>query len=80
MVMALFMAVDMLLSAGAVYRRSQRINEIPATNKIQSFFDEYFPDEFLDIIYPHMEYVGKPKLSRPEALPPLKEEVPKGKP
>lgn len=79
-VMALFMAVDMLLSAGAVYRRSQRINEIPATNKIQSFFDEYFPDEFLDIIYPHMEYVGKPKLSRPEALPPLKEEVPKGKP
>ena len=61
----LFMAADIALSAGAVYRESQRINNIPATNAVQEFFDEWFPDEFLDIIYPHMQYVGKPELPTP---------------
>ena len=59
---AIFMAVDILLSAGAVYRQSQRVNGIPAQNGAQLFFDHYFPDEFLDIIYPNMEYVGKPEI------------------
>lgn len=66
---SLFMAVDMALSAGAVYRQSQRINHIPAENAVQTFFDTYFPDEFLDFIYPHMQYVGKPDIVENE--PPL---------
>ncbi|WP_369298963.1 hypothetical protein [uncultured Neglectibacter sp.] len=66
---SIFMAVDMALSAGAVYRQSERINDIPATNAVQTFFDTYFPDEFLEIIYPHMEYVGKPEIVKHE--PPL---------
>lgn len=65
----LFMAADILLSAGAVYRQSERVNSIPATNGVQTFFDTYFPDEFLEIIYPHMEYVGKPDIVKNE--PPL---------
>lgn len=54
----IFMVVNMLLSAGAVLRQSERINEVPATNAAQSFFDEYFDDEYLAMIYPHMQYVG----------------------
>lgn len=68
-IVSLFMAVDMALSAGAVYRQSERVNNIPATNVAQVFFDTYFPDEFLKIVYPHMEYVGKPKIVEKE--PPL---------
>lgn len=68
-VVSLLMAVDIALSAGAVYRQSQRVNEIPAENVVQQFFDRYFPDEFLEFIYPHMEYVGKPEIVEKE--PPL---------
>ena len=67
---SIFMAVDILLSAGAVFRQSERINGVPASTGIQQFFDYYFPDEFLDIIYPSMEYVGKPEIfTRTPRLP-----------
>ncbi|NBK78934.1 hypothetical protein D5272_10150 [bacterium D16-76] len=59
---SIFMAIDILLSAGAVFRQSQRVNNIPATNGVQQFFDYYFPDSFLDMIYPSMEYVGRPDI------------------
>lgn len=55
---AVFMAVNMVMSAGAVMRQSERVNNIPATNAVQAFFDEYFDDEFLKGIYPNMQYVG----------------------
>ena len=29
---------------------------------VQAFFDEYFPDSYLDFVFPHMQYVGKPEL------------------
>ena len=45
---SIFMAVDILLSAGAVFRQSERINGVPASTGIQQFFDYYFPDEFLE--------------------------------
>lgn len=71
---SLLMAVDILLSAGAVYRQSERVNDIPAANAVQTFFDTYFPDEFLEAIYPHMEYVGKPKIVKKEPpLPPYQD-------
>ena len=61
-----FMAVDMAVSAGAVYRQYERVDGVPATNSVQEFFDRTFPDEVLKVIYPHMQYVGKPEL--PEKL------------
>ena len=61
-VFTVLMAIDVLLSAGAVYRRSERVNNIPATNVVQAFFDEYFPVSYLDFVFPHMQYVGKPEL------------------
>ena len=36
---AVFMAIDILLSAGAVFRQSQRINGVPAQNGAQKFLD-----------------------------------------
>lgn len=66
-----FMVLDMALSAGAVYRQSERVNNIPADNAVREFFDDWFPDEFLEVIYPHMEYVGKPEIVKdPPPLPP----------
>ena len=67
-VFTIFMVVDILLSAGAVYRQSERVNNIPATNAVQVFFDTYFPDSYLSFVFPRMEYVGKPEL--PTAPPP----------
>ena len=61
-IFTVLMVIDVLLSAGAVYRRSERVNHVPATNAVQEFFDTYFPDSYLDFIFPHMQYVGKPEL------------------
>lgn len=61
-VFTVFMAVDMAVSAGAVYRQYERMGGAPATNAVQEFFDRTFPDEVLQVIYPHMQYVGKPEL------------------
>ncbi len=68
-VVTVLMAADILLSAGAVYRQSQRVNGIPATNVVQEFFDNFFPDEYLEFVYPRMEYVGKPELPAPPRNP-----------
>lgn len=62
---AVFMAIDIALSAGAVLRRSERVNQIPAENAVQVFFDEHFPDELLDFLYPNMQYVGAPTIGEP---------------
>ena len=67
-VFTVFMVLDMAVSAGAVYRQNERINGVPATNRVQAFFDRTFPDEILQIIYPHMQHVGRPQV--PEKLLP----------
>lgn len=65
-VFTVFMALDMAVSAGAVYRQYERVDGVPATNSVQAFFDKAFPDELMRVIYPHMQYVGRPEL--PEKL------------
>lgn len=61
----LFMALDMAVSAGAVYRQYERVGGVPAANGVQEFFDRAFPDDVLKVIYPHMQYVGRPNLPEP---------------
>ncbi len=60
-VFSVFMALDMAVSAAAVYRWYERENNIPATNPVQVFLDDAFPDQLLAIIYPHMQFVGRPE-------------------
>ena len=54
-----FMIVNCIVSGYAVYRRTERINNIPAQHKVAEFFDEHFNDEYLEYIYPNMSQVDK---------------------
>ncbi len=56
-VLTVFMVLNMLISAMAVERQSQRRIGVPATNPISQFLDEHYPDEFLEKIYPNMMVV-----------------------
>lgn len=51
-----FIVFDFVISAAAVYRQSQRYDNIPATNEIQKFLDEKYPDSFMKEIYPNMKF------------------------
>ena len=63
------MLLDTFLTVGALARRTERINEIPASNQAQVFFDVCFPDEYLDFLFPHMQYLGKPELVKDPPAP-----------
>lgn len=66
-VAAVYMAVNIIISAGAMFRSNQRINDIPATNPVQEFFDRFYPDETMNFFYPNMKYVGPLDLPKPGA-------------
>lgn len=56
-VLVVFMLVNMVMSAGAVWRLGQRYENVPATNPVAVFFDEHFPNERMARIYPSMMHV-----------------------
>lgn len=55
-ILIIFMSFNMIISALAVARRTQRENNIPAQNIVQKLLDKYYPDEYLSEIYPNMVY------------------------
>lgn len=59
-ILVVFMVLDMLVSALAVYRMTQRHSGATAQNAYEEFMDTNYPDSFLMEIYPHME-VSNPK-------------------
>lgn len=50
-----FMTFNILISGAAVYRESERAQNIPAQNSVQVFLDTHYPDDFLHKIYPNMK-------------------------
>lgn len=56
-ILCVYMIFNMSISAAAVYRQTQRSDGIEATNAIESFLDETYPDEFLKEMYPNMSKV-----------------------
>lgn len=60
-ILTIFFAYDLSISAIAVHRWSKRTEGIPASNSIESYLDKHYPDEFLEIIYPNMWFVEKDK-------------------
>lgn len=56
-VLVVFMIFNSLISGLAVYRMSQRHENIPASNVIAEFLDKHYPDERLQKIYANMTYV-----------------------
>lgn len=61
LVLSVFMLFNMLISAMALERQSQRRSGVPPTNTISRFFDEHYPDELLKKIYPNMMVVDDKK-------------------
>ena len=51
-----FMVYDCVISCLAQWRYNERQANVPATNVIEKFLDEQFPDDYLDMIYPHMRH------------------------
>ncbi len=54
-VLVVFLAVDVALTCGALGRMDQREKGIPATNAVQEFFDEQYPDDYLHHRYQNMK-------------------------
>jgi len=55
LVLVVFMVVNSALSVVAVYRDTQRKENIPPKTVIGEFVDKCFPDEYMDFIYPNMD-------------------------
>ena len=48
---AIFMTFNIIVSSMAGIRQNERNHEIIATNNIDAFFDKYYSDEVMDVIY-----------------------------
>lgn len=59
-VLTVFLVVDAIFTLGAVGRQSERMVGIEATNPMQEFFDEHFPDEWMKERF-HMTVFGRPQ-------------------
>lgn len=51
---AIFMSVNLLLSATVVARWSQRVEGVPPATVVDEMVDRYYPDNVLQVIYPSM--------------------------
>lgn len=51
-----FLSVNGLVSLCAVFRWSQRVENIPPANGFFAFFDQHFPDERMERIYANMDF------------------------
>lgn len=56
-ILVVFMIFNTIISGLAVWRMSCRHNDIPASNSIEEFLDEQYPDDLLQKIYPSMVFV-----------------------
>ena len=52
-ILIVFFVFDISISMGASIRQNERYNNIKATSSAQIFFDKYYPDEFMDAVYPN---------------------------
>lgn len=57
--MSVFLVVDISVTVLALDREGQRAAGVPATTAEQKFFDEYFPDSFMQARFQNMSVYGK---------------------
>ncbi|MCQ4021412.1 MULTISPECIES: putative ABC transporter permease [unclassified Ruminococcus] len=55
-VLCVFMVYDCVISCLAQWRYNERQTNPTPSNVIEEFLDEQFPDEYIEMIYPHMRY------------------------
>ena len=53
-VLFIYMAINMTLSALAVWRQAQRADGIESNSAITTFLDKNYTDDFLKVMYPNM--------------------------
>lgn len=58
-VLAVFMAFNIFISAAALTRADQRADNIPATTAFQRFLDRNLDDRYLAIVFPNMQHVNE---------------------
>ncbi|MEG2054100.1 MAG: putative ABC transporter permease, partial [Oscillospiraceae bacterium] len=58
-ILIIFMVFNSAVSGLAVWRMTERNENIPANNVVMEYFDEKFPDERVQKVYPSMQYVEK---------------------
>ncbi|SCJ43723.1 Predicted membrane protein [Anaerotruncus sp. 2789STDY5834896] len=56
-VVAIFLAVDMVLSAAAVWRSGQRRQGVAPEGGFAVFLDQTYPDDYLKEVYPNMKFI-----------------------
>lgn len=56
-ILVVFLAADIAISCMALYRMQQRENGAPATNVVEQFLDEQYPDDYLHQRYQNMKFV-----------------------
>lgn len=55
--LCIFMAYDCVISCLAQWRYNERQIDLTASNVVEEFLDEKFPDEYIEMIYPNMKQV-----------------------
>ena len=58
-VISVLMASDLIISAGALFRWYERIEDIPARNQIEEHFDKRFDDEHMEKIYNNLVFTDQ---------------------
>ena len=56
-ILMIFMTYDLTISALAADRQSERIENIPPSNKLEKYLDKRYPDEYMDKIFNNRKYV-----------------------
>jgi len=56
-VLVCFMSLNMLISAAAVARWSQRVDGVATQSSVGEYLDSRYPNDFLEEVYPNMEKV-----------------------
>lgn len=63
-ILVAFMAFDMAVSGFAVYRMTMRHSGAAATNVVEEFFDNNYPDSYLYEIYPNMKITNPKEIKK----------------
>lgn len=56
MIMVVFMSVNIVLSGLALDRYSKRHDGVPVRNGINELMDEWFPDSYMEQVYPNIKF------------------------
>ncbi len=56
-IIAIFMVFNLIISALAIKRGGDRLQNIPAEGSINRFLDSYYNDEYLARVFPYIKYI-----------------------